>query len=176
MADAALGNDRSFSRNLASFIQGNFPAVAVIVIVAMMILPLPTVLLDAMMALNLMFALLILLIVLYTPRPTEFSLFPTLLLVSTVAGLALNISSTRLILVMGAKFDGKMIQAFSSFVVGSSGTKGVVIGAIIFVVLIAVQLVVITKGATRVSEVAARFTLDSMQVKMMGVETEYSSG
>ena len=176
MADAALTGDKTISRSLLDFIQGNFPAVAVIIVVAMMLLPLPTVLLDALMAINLMFALLILLIVLYTERPTEFSLFPTLLLVSTVSGLALNVSSTRLILAMGASFDGKMVKAFSSFVVGSSGNQGIVIGAIIFVVLIAVQLVVITKGATRVSEVAARFTLDSMQVKMMAVETEYSSG
>jgi len=119
---------------------------------------------------------LILLIVLYTKRPTEFSLFPTVLLVTTVFGLALNVSSTRLILSKGARFDGKMIRAFSSFVVGSGGNEGVVIGFIIFIVIIAVQAVVITKGATRVSEVAARFTLDSMQVKMMAVETEYSSG
>ena len=176
MADAALGGNKSISNSILNFVQYNFPAVAVIVIVVMMILPLHTVILDALMALNLMFSLLILLIVLYTRRPTEFSLFPTLLLVSTVSGLALNVSSTRKILTMGAAFDGRMIRAFSSFVVGSSGSEGLVIGSIIFIVLIAVQIVVITKGATRVSEVAARFTLDSMQVKMMGVETEYSSG
>jgi flagellar biosynthesis protein FlhA len=77
---------------------------------------------------------------------------------------------------MGERFDGRMIRAFSTFVVGSGGNEGIVIGFIIFIVIIAVQAVVITKGATRVSEVAARFTLDSMQVKMMAVETEYSSG
>jgi flagellar biosynthesis protein FlhA len=114
--------------------------------------------------------------VLYTQKPTEFSLFPTVLLVTTVFGLALNVSSTRLILIQGAKFNGRMIRAFSSFVVGSSGNDSIVVGFIIFIVIIAVQAVVITKGATRVSEVAARFTLDSMQVKMMAVETEYSSG
>ena len=177
MADAALGTEKVNSRNSAlGFLKDSFPAVAVLVTVVMLILPLPTVLLDLLMAFNLMFSLLILLIVLYTKKPTEFSLFPTILLVTTVFGLALNISSTRLILSMGARFDGQMIRAFSSFVVGSGGSEGLVIGFIIFIVIIAVQAVVITKGATRVSEVAARFTLDSMQVKMMAVETEYSSG
>jgi flagellar biosynthesis protein FlhA len=98
------------------------------------------------------------------------------LLVATVFGLALNVSSTRLILTQGARFDGRMIRAFSSFVVGSGGTEGLVVGFIIFIVIIAVQVVVITKGATRVSEVAARFTLDGMQVKQMGIEAELSSG
>ncbi|MDR1839452.1 MAG: flagellar biosynthesis protein FlhA [Treponema sp.] len=176
MADAALGTEGTASRNPLGFLKDSFPAMAVIVTVIMLILPLPTFLLDALMAFNLMFSLLVLLIVLYTQKPTEFSLFPTILLVATVFSLALNISSTRLILSLGARFDGRMIRAFSSFVVGSSGNEGIVIGFIIFIVIIAVQAVVITKGATRVSEVAARFTLDSMQVKMMAVETEYSSG
>jgi flagellar biosynthesis protein FlhA len=177
MADAALRNSgESFSGNFRAFMKDSYLGVAVIAVVVMIILPMPAVLLDALMAINLIFALLVLLNVIYTKRPTEFSLFPTVLLVSTVFSLALNVSSTRLILTKGAGFDGRMIRAFSSFVVGSGGTQGIVIGAIIFVVIIAVQLVVITKGATRVSEVAARFTLDSMPVKMMAVDTEYSSG
>jgi flagellar biosynthesis protein FlhA len=176
MADAAVSAEGTPSRNLTGFLRESFPAVAVIVTLIMLIFPLPTILLDVLMAFNLMFSLLILLIVLYTQKPTEFSLFPTILLVTTVFGLALNISSTRLILAKGEAFDGQMIRAFSRFVVGAGGTEGIVIGFIIFIVIIAVQMVVITKGATRVSEVAARFTLDSMQVKMMAVETEYSSG
>jgi len=177
MADAVLGTENVSSRNSPlGFFKDSFPAVAVIVTVVMLIFPLPTILLDALMAFNLMFSMLILLIVLYTKKPTEFSLFPTILLVTTVFGLALNVSSTRLILTLGARFDGRMIRAFSSFVVGTGGNEGIVVGFIIFIVIIAVQAVVITKGATRVSEVAARFTLDSMQVKMMAVETEYSSG
>ncbi|MCL2809583.1 MAG: flagellar biosynthesis protein FlhA [Treponema sp.] len=158
------------------FFKDSFPAVAVITIVVTIIFPMPTVLLDTLMAFNLIFALLILLTVLNTRKPTEISLFPTLLLVSTIFSLALNVSSTRLILTQGQNFDGRMIKAFSTFVVGSGGTQGIVVGFIIFIIIIAVQIVVITKGATRVSEVAARFTLDSMSVKMMGVETEYSSG
>jgi flagellar biosynthesis protein FlhA len=151
-------------------------AMAVVVVVIMLVIPLPTVLLDTLMAFNLILSLLVLLIVLYTKKATEFSLFPTVLLVVTVFGLALNVSSTRLILTQGAGFDGRMIRAFSSFVVGSGGAEGLVVGFIIFIVIIAVQVVVITKGATRVSEVAARFTLDGMQVKQMGIEAELSAG
>jgi flagellar biosynthesis protein FlhA len=177
MADVArVGGEETLSQNPLNFLRDSFPAVVVLTVVVMLILPLPTVLLDALMAINLIFSLLVLLIVLYTQRPTEFSLFPTMLLVATVFSLALNVSSTRLILTKGAAFDGRMIRAFSSFVVGSGGSEGMVVGFIIFIVIIAVQAVVITKGATRVSEVAARFTLDSMQVKMMAIETEYSSG
>ncbi|MCL2442107.1 MAG: flagellar biosynthesis protein FlhA [Treponema sp.] len=170
MADAA-------ARNPLSFLKDSFPAVAVITIVLTIILPMPAFILDALMAINLIFALMVLLIVLYTNKPTEFSLFPTLLLVSTVFSLALNISSTKLILTKGTgEFQVGMINAFSNFVVGTRGVEGLVVGFIIFIIIIAVQVIVITKGATRVSEVAARFTLDSMQVKMMAVETEYSSG
>ena len=150
--------------------------IAVVVVVIMMIVPLPTVLLDTFMAMNLTFSLLVLLIVVYSQKPTEFSLFPTVLLVATVFSLALNISSARLILIQGDAFQGRMILAFSDFVVGTGGTEGIVIGFLILIIFIAVQLVVITKGATRISEVAARFALDSMPVKMMAIDTEYSSG
>jgi len=177
MSDATLGTKGPMSRNIFGFLRDSFPATAVIVIVIMMILPLPTVILDALMAGNLMLSILILLIVITSEKPTvEFSSFPTMLLVTTVLSLALNVSSTRLILRDGMKFNGRMVRAFSHFVVGSSGSKGLVIGFIIFIIIIAVQAFVITKGATRISEVAARFRLDAMQVKIMSVETEYSSG
>jgi flagellar biosynthesis protein FlhA len=106
----------------------------------------------------------------------DFSSFPTVLLVTTVFGLSLNVSSTRRILNDGAKFDGKMIKAFSSFVVGSGGGEGLVVGLVIFIVIIAVQAMVITKGATRIAEVAARFTLDALPGKQMAIEAEYNSG
>lgn len=153
-----------------------FVAVGVIVVVMMLIIPLPTVLLDLLMAVNLLLSFLILLLVIYTPRAIDFSSFPSVLLVSTVFGLGLNVSSTRLILSQGIKFDGRMVKAFATFVVGSSGTEGVVIGFVIFIIIIAVQTVVITKGATRVAEVAARFTLDGMPMKQAGIEAEYNSG
>ena len=153
-----------------------FLAAAVVAVVIMLIIPLPTVLLDAFMALNVVLSLLILLIVLYTGKPTDFSVFPTILLVVTVFGLSLNVSSTRLILTQGARFNGRMIRAFATFVVGSGGTDGLVVGFIIFIVIIAVQAIVITKGATRIAEVAARFALDAMPGKQMAVEAEYNSG
>jgi flagellar biosynthesis protein FlhA len=150
-------------------------AVALVAVVMMLIVPLPTVLLDALMAMNLVLALLILLIVFYTRKATDFSIFPTVLLVSTVFGLALNVSSTRLILTLGSRFDGRMVRAFSTFVVGSGGTEGLVVGFVIFIVIIAVQAMVITKGATRIAEVAARFALDALPGKQMAIEAELSS-
>ncbi len=151
-------------------------AIAVIAVILMLIIPLPTVLLDALMSINLLLALIVLLIVLYTPRAIDFSSFPTVLLISTVLSIALNVSSTRLILTQGADFDGQLVTAFGTFVVGTGGTEGLVIGFVIFVILIAVQAFVITKGATRIAEVAARFTLDAMPMKQAAVEAEYNSG
>ncbi|MBN1687234.1 MAG: flagellar biosynthesis protein FlhA [Spirochaetales bacterium] len=153
-----------------------FVAAGVVAVVMMMIIPLPTVILDLLMAFNLVLSLLIILIVLYTKRALDFSVFPTMLLVATVFGLALNVSSTRLILAQGSEFGGRIVRAFSGFVVGSSGLQGMVIGFIIFVIIIAVQFIVITKGSTRVAEVAARFTLDALPGKQMAIEAEYNSG
>jgi flagellar biosynthesis protein FlhA len=175
MSDLVKGSG-GVGRNPFGNIQDMLIPLGVITVVVMIIIPLPTVLLDTLMALNLILSLLVLLIVLYTRRAVDFNLFPTVLLVVTVFGLALNVSSTRLILTQGAKFDGRMIQAFSSFVVGSGGREGLVVGFIIFIVIIAVQMVVITKGATRVSEVAARFQLDGMPQKQMSIEAEFNSG
>ena len=112
----------------------------------------------------------------YARNTAEFSSFPTLLLLATVFGLALNVSSTRLILSQGAAFDGRIVRAFGNFVVGSSGAAGAVIGLIIFIIIIAVQVVVITKGSTRVAEVAARFTLDALPGRQMAIDAEYNSG
>ncbi len=151
-------------------------AIFVITIVAMMIIPLPAFLLDTLMAANLVLSLLIILIVLYTRNALEFSVFPTLLLFVTVFGLALNVSSTRLILSKGSLFNGRIVRAFGTFVVGVAGIEGYVIGLIIFIIIIAVQFIVITKGSTRVAEVAARFTLDALPGKQMAIEAEYNSG
>ncbi|MEX2443568.1 MAG: flagellar biosynthesis protein FlhA [Alkalispirochaeta sp.] len=151
-------------------------AMGVVVVVMMLIIPLPTVILDVLMTINLLLSLVTILIVLYTKNALEFSVFPTLLLVTTVYGLALNVSSTRLILSQGSEFGGQIVQAFARFVVGTEGTAGLVIGLIIFVILVSVQFIVITKGATRVAEVAARFTLDSLPGKQMAIEAEYNSG
>ncbi len=173
MADATISTFRGvFGRQAGDIII----AFGVVLIVMMLIIPLPTVILDLLMAINLMLSLLIILLVLYNKDPLEFSLFPTILLISTVFGLALNVSSTRLILGMGEAFDGRIVRAFATFVVGSEGNQGLVIGFIIFIILVAVQFMVITKGATRVSEVAARFALDGLPAKQMAIDSEYSSG
>jgi len=151
-------------------------AAAVIMVVFMMIIPMPSFFLDVFMILNIMLSVIILLIVLFTNEPLEFSIFPTMLLVTTFFGLALNVSSTRLILSKGTQFDGQVVRAFATFVTGSSGTEGLVVGLIIFIIIIAVQMMVITKGAGRVSEVAARFTLDALPNKHMAIDQEFNSG
>ncbi len=172
-----MADSQSFIRkHLLSERSDLLVAVGVVTIIGMLVIPLPTVLLDIFMSFNLMLSLLIILIVMYTKRALDFSVFPTLLLISTVFGLALNVSSTRLILSQGENFHGKIVRAFSTFVVGSSGSGGLVIGFIIFIILIAVQFIVITKGATRVAEVAARFTLDALPGKQMAIEAAYNSG
>ncbi len=153
-----------------------FVAIGVIVVVMMMLIPLPAFILDTLMSFNLVLSLLIILIVLYTRNALEFTVFPSLLLIATVFGLALNVSSTRLILSKGSHFNGKIVRAFGTFVVGTTGMAGYVIGFIIFVIIIAVQFIVITKGSTRVAEVAARFTLDALPGKQMAIEAEYNSG
>ncbi len=162
--------------NLFSVKSDMIVAFSVVFVIMMLIIPLPTVLLDTLMAFNITLSLVVILIVLYTKNAVEFSIFPTLLLLSTVFGLALNVSSTRLILSKGSFFDGRMIRSFSSFVVSGEGAEGLVIGFIIFAILIAVQFIVITKGTTRVAEVAARFTLDSLPGKQMAIEAEYHAG
>ncbi len=172
MSDTRRVLKETFTTNLSDYTV----AIAAVAVVMMIIIPVPTVLLDVLMSLNLALGLLILLLVLSTRRAVDFSIFPTMLLVTTIFGLALNISSTRLILTKGAEFDGRIIRAFSTFVVGAGGTDGLVVGFIIFIVIIAVQAIVITKGATRIAEVAARFTLDGMPVKQMAIESEYNSG
>ncbi len=164
------------SKNIANSRSDILVAIGVIVIIGMLIIPLPTILLDLFMSINLVVSLIMILIVLYTTKPLDFSVFPTLLLITTVFGLALNVSSTRLILSKGADFDGKIVRSFATFVVGTEGTEGLVIGFIIFIIIIAVQFLVITKGATRVAEVAARFTLDALPGKQMTIDNAYNSG
>ena len=146
--------------------------IGLITIVSMLIIPLPTFLLDFFQVISVMTGLLILMIVMFVRRAFDFSIFPTLLLVTTVFRLALNVSSTRLILLEGTAFDGKIIRAFGDFVVSGN----YVVGLIIFIILVALQFIVITKGATRTAEVAARFTLDAMPGKQMSIDSDLSNG
>jgi flagellar biosynthesis protein FlhA len=147
-------------------------AIGVIAIVLMLIIPIPAIVLDFLIAISFSLTLIILITVMYMGRAVELSVFPSLLLVTTVYRLAVNVSSTRLILLKGPVFNGKIIIAFGQFVVGGN----YVVGMIIFLVLIAVQFIVITKGATRVAEVAARFTLDAMPGKQMAIDADLSAG
>ena len=143
---------------------------AIVGVVVMMVLPLPKPLLDLLLAVNLTASLVILLTALTARRALDFSVFPALLLVTTLMRLSLNISSTRLILTEGDA--GKVIEAFGHVVVGGS----LVVGMVIFLILVIVQFVVITAGAGRVAEVAARFTLDAMPGKQMAIDADLNSG
>ncbi len=145
-------------------------AVAVITIVVMMIIPLPSFLLDLLLTLNITFALVIIMVAIYNIEPLQFSVFPSLLLIATLFRLALNVSATRLILLDG--YAGEVITAFGSFVVGGNP----LVGFIVFTILVIIQFIVITRGAERVAEVAARFTLDAMPGKQMSIDADLNAG
>ena len=145
-------------------------AVAVIAVVIMMVVPLPTFILDLLLTFNITFALTTLLVTMYVQEPLQISAFPSLLLMATLFRLALNVSSTRLILLHG--YAGRVVQAFGEFVVGGNP----VVGFIVFTILVVIQFVVITRGAERVAEVAARFTLDAIPGKQMSFEADLNAG
>jgi len=145
-------------------------AFILVTVVVMFIIPLPTIVLDIFITCNIAFALTVLLVSIYTGEPLEFSVFPSLLLFATLFRLALNVSTTRLIL--GQADAGRMIFAFGDFVVGGN----YIVGFIIFLILVVIQFIVITKGAERVAEVAARFTLDAMPGKQMSIDADLNSG
>lgn len=164
---------------ILNLIQKNMIGVAAVIVIAMLVIPLPKVFIDLLMILNLAISITILLIVIYTPRASSFSSFPQLILFVTLFGLGINISSTRLILsAQGNNLSAlhntqsAMVQAFASIVAGNN----LIIGFVMFIILIVVQVVVITKGAGRVSEVAARFTLDSMSVKQFDIDNQLANG
>ncbi len=145
-------------------------AIAVVGIIAVLIIPIPTQFLDLLLAANISLSLVILLSTLYIKRPLEFSVFPGMLLVVTLFRLSLNVASTRLIL--GEGYAGSVIDSFGNFVVKGN----YVVGFIIFIILVIIQFVVITKGAGRISEVAARFTLDAMPGKQMAIDADLNAG
>jgi len=145
-------------------------AVGVVGILAVLVIPLPPAMLDFALAFNITFSLVILLTTLYVKRPLELSVFPGLLLIVTLLRLALNVASTRLILSEG--YAGEVINSFGNFVVSGN----YVVGFIIFAILVIIQFVVITKGAGRISEVAARFTLDAMPGKQMAIDADLNAG
>lgn len=147
----------------------------VLLILAMMVLPLPTFMLDVLFTLNIALAMIVLLVSLNARRPLDFSVFPTVLLLTTLMRLALNVASTRIILMQGhtgPDAAGKVIESFGNFLVGGN----YVVGFVVFLILVIINFVVITKGAGRIAEVAARFTLDSMPGKQLAVDADLNAG
>ncbi len=144
--------------------------VGVVLIIVMLVVPLPAVLLDLLLAFNISISVLILLTAMFVNKPLEFASFPAVILVLTLFRLALNVSSTRLVLTDG--YAGKVIETFGSFVVGGS----LIVGLIVFTILVIIQFVVITNGAGRVAEVGARFTLDAMPGKQMAIDADLNAG
>src|SRR3990170_4820203 len=147
----------------------------VIMILAMMILPLPPFLLDILFTFNIALAIMVLLVSLYTKKALDFAAFPTVLLLSTLLRLSLNVASTRVVLLQGhtgPDAAGKVIEAFGHFLVGGNYTVGI----IVFVILVVINFIVITKGAGRIAEVSARFTLDAMPGKQMSIDADLNAG
>ncbi len=171
MEKASTSKFKGFAPNLVN----SFLPFGIIALVAMLVLPLPVALLDTFFVLNITLSLLILMVALHTQRPLDFSSFPNLLLIATVLRLGLNVASTRIVLKdghTGPDAAGKVIEAFGEFIV--SGNYAV--GIFVFTILVIINLVVITKGAGRVSEVSARFTLDALPGKQMAIDADLNAG
>ncbi|MGZ8202750.1 MAG: FHIPEP family type III secretion protein, partial [Burkholderiales bacterium] len=159
----------------ADFARGLGGPLLIVMILAMMILPLPPFLLDLLFTFNIAFAVMVLLTGMYTVKPLEFAIFPTVLLVTTLLRLSLNIASTRVVLLdghTGPGAAGKVIESFGHFVVGESYAVGIVV----FVIMVVINFVVITKGAGRIAEVGARFTLDALPGKQMAIDADLNAG
>ncbi len=146
-----------------------------VMMLAMVVIPMPPIALDIFFTFNIALSLVVLLVVVYTNRPLDFGVFPSLLLVATLLRLALNVASTRVVLLeghQGGDAAGKVIEAFGSFVIGGNYA----VGLVVFFILVIINFVVVTKGAGRVSEVSARFTLDAMPGKQMAIDADLNSG
>jgi flagellar biosynthesis protein FlhA len=169
--DATVKFDRFNPRMLI----GLGTPILLVMILGMMILPLPTLILDLVFTFNIALGLIVLLVAVYTLKPLEFAIFPTVLLVATLLRLALNVASTRVIMLNGHEGGGaagRVIQAFGEFVVGGNYA----VGLVVFAILIIINFVVVTKGAGRIAEVSARFTLDAMPGKQMAIDADLNSG
>lgn len=162
---------QSFRQNVS----GALLPVGILAVVTMMVLPLPVALLDMFFVFNILVSLLVLMVALHSYRPLDFSSFPSVLLIATVLRLALNVASTRIVLSdghTGSGAAGRVIQAFGNFVIAGNFA----VGLVVFLILVIINLVVITKGAGRVSEVSARFTLDAMPGKQMAIDADLNAG
>ncbi|SHI10398.1 flagellar biosynthesis protein FlhA [Ferrimonas marina] len=165
----------SLYQNRLTHIKGIGTPLLVLAALAMVTLPMPAVLLDMLFSFNIALALVVLLVAIYTLRPLDFAAFPTVLLVATLLRLALNVASTRLVLLEGHNGPdsaGKVIEAFGSVVIGGNYA----VGLVVFLILVIINFVVVTKGAGRISEVSARFTLDAMPGKQMAIDADLNAG
>ena len=165
----------NFDRSKLAFAQGLGTPLFILAALAMVVLPLPPLLLDVLFSFNIALALVVLLVTIYTLRPLDFGAFPAILLVATIMRLALNVASTRVVLLEGHEGGdaaGKVIEAFGSVVIGGNYAVGIVV----FLILIIINFVVVTKGAGRIAEVSARFTLDAMPGKQMAIDADLNSG
>ena len=165
----ALDNQKQFNSPLANS-SNLIVAAVVMMIIGIMILPMPTFLMDVFLVMNITGALVILFVSMYVTKPLQFSVFPSVLLIITLFRLSLNVGTTRLIL--GSGYAGEIIESFGSFVAGGN----YVVGIVIFLVLVLINFVVITKGAGRIAEVSARFTLDAMPGKQMAIDADLNAG
>ncbi|MBR2385799.1 FHIPEP family type III secretion protein, partial [bacterium] len=159
-------------QKLAEILKNNdiILAIGLVVVVLMMIIPIPAQFLDLLLTINIALSVLVLLVCLYTKEPLEYSSFPTIILVTTLFRLGLNVTSTRLILLYADA--GEVINSFGSFVVGGN----YIVGCIVFIILVIINFMVITGGAGRVAEVSARFTLDSMPGKQLSIDADLNAG
>ena len=168
-------NSTSLTGSFSDILKSGILPLGIIVLVAMMVLPLPVFLLDVFFVSNILISLVILMVAMHTFRPLDFSSFPNLLLIATVLRLALNVASTRVVLSQGHTGNdaaGQIIEAFGNFIVAGNYAVGI----FVFIILVIINLVVITKGAGRVSEVSARFTLDAMPGKQMAIDADLNAG
>src|SRR5688572_1770614 len=169
---AALNLGRLSSGELMRSLAG---PVLIVMLLAMMVLPLPPFALDALFTFNIAFSIMVLLVAMRTVKPLEFAVFPTVLLVTTLLRLSLNIASTRVVLLeghTGPAAAGKVIESFGHFLVGDNYA----VGLVVFVIMVVINFVVITKGAGRIAEVGARFALDAMPGKQMAIDADLNAG
>ncbi|MAD52992.1 MULTISPECIES: flagellar biosynthesis protein FlhA [unclassified Idiomarina] len=172
---ARLNNLKGLAQANSHIIKGFGTPLAVMAILAMVVLPIPPILLDILFSFSITLSLVVMLVAVYTQRPLDFAAFPTVLLIATVLRLSLNVASTRIVLLNGHEGPGaagSVIEAFGSVVIGGNYT----VGLVVFAILVIINFIVITKGAGRISEVTARFTLDAMPGKQMAIDADLNAG
>lgn len=173
--NASLGQARLWLGKNATMLQGVAAPLFVVMILAMMVLPMPPWLLDTFFTLNIAVALMVMMVAAYMVKPLDFVAFPAVLLLTTLMRLSLNVASTRVVLLeghTGPGAAGAVIEAFGHFLIGGNFA----VGLIVFSILVVINFIVVTKGAERIAEVSARFTLDAMPGKQMAVDADLNAG